>query len=141
MSKSILAVEPLTVRFGSALAIALALALTIGVNAAVAEGADTPVAGVAPPKLMTGQSTVAAAGPADHHKGLAGRAVDKVEQLGRSIADVFRRVPCAGPKSGTYLEGSLPHIGKKLAANDPVTIVAFGSSSTVGFGVSSPAFT
>src|SRR5581483_6837214 len=30
---------------------------------------------------------------------------------------------------------------KKLAASEPVTIVAFGSSSTAGFGVSSPAFT
>jgi len=90
---------------------------------------------------MTGQNTVAAADGADLHRGIASRAVDKVEQLGRSIADVFRRVPCSGPKSGTYLEGSLPHIGKKLAAGEAVTIVAFGSSSTAGFGVSSPAFT
>jgi lysophospholipase L1-like esterase len=35
----------------------------------------------------------------------------------------------------------LPHIGRKLAASEPVTIVAFGSSSTVGYGVTSAAFT
>jgi len=35
----------------------------------------------------------------------------------------------------------LPHIARKLAAGQPVTIVAFGSSSTLGFGVSSPIFT
>lgn len=127
------------VRFGFALAIAFALALSLGVHAAAAEELGAPSTGA--PTLMPGQNTVAAAGGSNQRGGLAGRAVDKVEELGRSIADVFRRVPCAGPKSGTYLEGSLPHIGKKLAASEPVTIVAFGSSSTVGFGVSSPAFT
>jgi len=66
---------------------------------------------------------------------------DRVEQAARSVGDIFRRVPCSGPKAGTYLEGSLPHIGKKLAASQPVTIVAFGSSSTQGHGVTSPAFT
>jgi lysophospholipase L1-like esterase len=135
--KSIFIRTPLIARFGSALTIAFAL--TLGVHAATAEG--TGASPVGPPALMSGQSTVAAAGGSDQQKGLAGRAVDKVEQLGRSIADVFRRVPCAGPKSGTYLEGSLPHIGKKLAASEPVTIVAFGSSSTVGVGVTSPVFT
>jgi lysophospholipase L1-like esterase len=129
----------LIVRFGSALAIASSLALTLQVRVATAE--DSAASANVLPKLMTGQNAVSAADGSDLHRGLAGRAVDKVEQLGRSIADVFRRVPCAGPKSGTYLEGSLPHIGKKLAAGDPVTIVAFGSSSTAGFGVSSPAFT
>lgn len=139
MRKSIFVQAPLTIRFGFALAIAFALVLTLGVHAATAEELVASPDG--PPALMSGQSTVAAAGGSDQQKGLAGRAVDKVEQLGRTIADVFRRVPCAGPKSGTYLEGSLPHIGKKLAASEPVTIVAFGSSSTVGFGVTSPAFT
>jgi lysophospholipase L1-like esterase len=129
----------LIVRFCSAFAIASSLALTIQVRAATAE--DAIATANAAPKLMTGQNTVAAADGSDLHRGLASRAVDKVEQLGRTITDVFRRVPCSGPKSGTYLEGSLPHIGKKLAAGEAVTIVAFGSSSTAGFGVSSPAFT
>jgi lysophospholipase L1-like esterase len=37
--------------------------------------------------------------------------------------------------------GSLPHVASKLAAGQPVVIVAFGSSSTVGYGTSSPEFT
>jgi len=130
----------LIARFGFALAIASSLALTLQVRVASAEDAAAPAS--AAPRLMTGQNTVAAANGAEpQHRSLAGRTVDKVELLGRAIADVFRRVPCSGPKSGTYLEGSLPHIGKKLAGSEPVNIVAFGSSSTVGFGVTSPAFT
>ena len=99
-------------------------------------------AGSQAPTIVHGQSDVATANPdAMQQKGIAGRAAESFESLTRSIADIFRRVPCSGPKSGTYLEGSLPHIGRKLAANQPVTIVAFGSSSTVGFGVTSPVFT
>jgi lysophospholipase L1-like esterase len=139
VSVSIFKPKLLIVRFGSAFAIALALAMIFGVHAATAEGPGSPAPAV--PTLMTGQQAVATAEGPDQRKGLAGRAADRIQQLGRSIADVFRRVPCSGPKSGTYLEGSLPHIGKKLAASEPVTIVAFGSSSTAGFGVSSPAFT
>jgi lysophospholipase L1-like esterase len=37
--------------------------------------------------------------------------------------------------------GSLPHVAKKLAAGQPVVIVAFGSSSTSGYGSSAPEFT
>jgi lysophospholipase L1-like esterase len=37
--------------------------------------------------------------------------------------------------------GSLPHVAGKLAAGQPVVIVAFGSSSTEGYGSSSPEFT
>jgi lysophospholipase L1-like esterase len=36
--------------------------------------------------------------------------------------------------------GSLPHVAHKLAAGEPVVIVAFGSSSTQGYGASSPEF-
>jgi lysophospholipase L1-like esterase len=36
--------------------------------------------------------------------------------------------------------GSLPHVAGKLAAGQPVVIVAFGSSSTQGYGSSSPEF-
>jgi len=126
-------------RFCTAFAIASSLALTLQVRVATAQNAAVPANPA--PALMTGQNTVAAADGSDLHRGLAGRAVDKVGELGRSIADIFRRVPCSGPKSGTYLEGSLPHIGKKLAAGEAVTIIAFGSSSTAGSGASSPAFT
>jgi lysophospholipase L1-like esterase len=37
--------------------------------------------------------------------------------------------------------GSLPHVAAKLAAGKPVTIIAFGSSSTQGYGSTSPEFT
>ncbi len=36
--------------------------------------------------------------------------------------------------------GSLPHVAGKLVAGQPVTIIAFGSSSTAGFGATSPDF-
>jgi lysophospholipase L1-like esterase len=36
--------------------------------------------------------------------------------------------------------GSLPHVAAKLAANKPVVIMAFGSSSTQGYGATSPDF-
>src|SRR6185436_14960435 len=36
--------------------------------------------------------------------------------------------------------GSLPHVAGKLVAGKPVVIVAFGSSSTAGYGASSPDF-
>ncbi len=37
--------------------------------------------------------------------------------------------------------GSLPHVAGKLASGQPVVIVAFGSSSTQGWGSSAPEFT
>jgi lysophospholipase L1-like esterase len=50
-------------------------------------------------------------------------------------------VPCLPPKGGAKSVGSLPHVANKLAAGQPVLIIAFGSSSTAGFGSSSPEFT
>jgi len=37
--------------------------------------------------------------------------------------------------------GTLPHVAGKLAAGEPIVIVAFGSSSTAGYGTTSPEFT
>ena len=37
--------------------------------------------------------------------------------------------------------GSLPHVANKLISGEPVLIVAFGSSSTAGYGSTSPEFT
>lgn len=68
----------------------------------------------------------------------AGAAVEKVDDLIKRAADIFKRVPCSN--KGVYLDGSLPHIAQKLARNEPVTIVAFGSSSTAGYGATSPIF-
>ncbi len=92
-----------------------------------------------------GAPNVAAANPQAPAKSLgerakesAGGAVEKLDDLVKRAADIFKRVPCA--TKGVYLEGSLPNVARKLAANQPVTIVAFGSSSTVGYGATSPIF-
>jgi lysophospholipase L1-like esterase len=74
-------------------------------------------------------------------KSLATRAIDKVKEVAKSAGDIFSRVPCLPPKSGTRPMGSLPHVARKLASGQPVVIVAFGSSSTAGYGSSAPEFT
>jgi lysophospholipase L1-like esterase len=73
-------------------------------------------------------------------KSLTDRALDKVKQVAKSASDIFSRVPCMPPRGGRSM-GSLPHVAGKLAAGEPVVIVAFGSSSTAGYGTSSPEFT
>ncbi|WP_022721854.1 SGNH/GDSL hydrolase family protein [Rhodopseudomonas sp. B29] len=73
-------------------------------------------------------------------KGLAGRALDKAKQAVKQAGDILGRVPCLAPKGGVKSMGSLPHVAQKLIDNRPVVIVAFGSSSTQGYGSSSPAY-
>src|SRR3984885_5553757 len=74
-------------------------------------------------------------------KGLAGKAIDKVKEVAKSAGDILSRVPCRSPKGGAKTMGSLPHVAAKLIAGKPVVIVAFGSSSTQGWGSTSPEFT
>jgi lysophospholipase L1-like esterase len=74
-------------------------------------------------------------------KSVTSKAIDKVKQVAKSAGDIFSRVPCLPPKGGAKSMGSLPHVAAKLAAGQPVTIIAFGSSSTAGFGSSAPEFT
>jgi lysophospholipase L1-like esterase len=74
-------------------------------------------------------------------KGLAGKAIDKVKEVAKSAGDILSRVPCRSPKGGAKTMGSLPHVAAKLVAGKPVVIVAFGSSSTQGWGSTSPEFT
>jgi lysophospholipase L1-like esterase len=74
-------------------------------------------------------------------KGIAGKAIEKVKEVAKSAGDIFSRVPCLPPKGGSKSMGSLPHVAGKLVAGLPVVIVAFGSSSTQGYGSSSPEFT
>ena len=74
-------------------------------------------------------------------KSLTAKAIEKVKQVAKSASDIFSRVPCLPPKGGVKSMGSLPHVAGKLAAGEPVLIVAFGSSSTQGYGTSSPEFT
>ena len=80
------------------------------------------------------------AGPAQP-KSLTDQAIDKVKQVAKSATDIFSRVPCLPPKGSNRSMGSLPHVASKLAAGEPVLIIAFGSSSTSGYGTSSPEFT
>ncbi|KRP94548.1 GDSL family lipase [Bradyrhizobium yuanmingense] len=91
-----------------------------------------------PAPAAPSQTTVAARSP--DQRGVTSRAIDKVKEVAKSAADIFSRVPCLPPKGGSKAMGSLPHVASKLAAGQPVVIVAFGSSSTQGFGASSPEF-
>jgi lysophospholipase L1-like esterase len=90
-----------------------------------------------------GAGSVAAveqANPAQQ-KSLATKTIEKVKQVAKSAGDIFSRVPCLPPKDGAKSMGSLPHVASKLAAGEPVVIVAFGSSSTAGYGTTAPEFT
>jgi acyl-CoA thioesterase I len=49
--------------------------------------------------------------------------------------------PCTASTPVDRLREPLPHVAQKLADGRPVTIVAFGSSSTEGIGASGPAHT
>ena len=74
-------------------------------------------------------------------KTLTAKAVDRVKQVAKSAGDIFSRVPCSSPKGGANSLGSLPHVANRLIAGQPVVIIAFGSSSTQGWGSSAPEFT
>jgi lysophospholipase L1-like esterase len=74
-------------------------------------------------------------------KSLTTRAIEKVKAVAKSAGDIFSRVPCLPPKGGVNPVGSLPRVAAKLASGQKVLIVAFGSSSTQGYGSSAPEFT
>jgi lysophospholipase L1-like esterase len=88
-----------------------------------------------------GAGNVAPIDQANQPKSLTTKAIDKVKAAAKSAGDIFSRVPCLAPKGAAKSMGSLPHVAAKLASGRPVTIVAFGSSSTAGYGTSSPEFT
>jgi len=89
-----------------------------------------------------GTGNVASVDPANpsQQKSLTAKAVDKVKEVAKSAGDIFNRVPCLPPKGGVNPLGSLPHVAGKLASGEPVEIIAFGSSSTTSWGVTSPEF-
>jgi lysophospholipase L1-like esterase len=107
---------------------------------AKSESAATPTPAPAP---TTGVATAVAVDPANppSPKSLATKAIEKVKQVAKSAGDIFSRVPCLPPKGGAKSMGSLPHVANKLISGEPVMIVAFGSSSTSGYGTTSPEFT
>jgi hypothetical protein len=144
--------------FTSLAAIAALLLLTAPqVPCARAQSAQAAAAPAAPADAANTLAPQAAAAPAvaiptasapatnqanpTPQKSLTARAVDKVREVAKSAADIFSRVPCLPPKGGAQSLGSLPHVASKLASGQPVVIIAFGSSSTAGYGSSSPEFT
>ena len=87
------------------------------------------------------ESQAGAQGQSDGaQRGVAGKAIDRVRDAAKTATDILSRVPCRTPKGGTKAMGTLPHVASKLAAHQPVVIVAFGSSSTQGHGSTSPEF-
>lgn len=108
-------------------------------HAQAAQATPAPQQAANPAPASPSQTTVAATSPAEQ-RGLTSRAIDKVKQVAKSATDIFSRVPCLAPKGGSKPMGSLPHVANKLVAGQPVVIVAFGSSSTAGYGASSPDF-
>ena len=139
--------RPFQASIGLAVAALLALA---GVAQAQGAQAAVPSAQASPSdaSATTGANNASSAqgGPdearaAPPNKSLTERAVDKVKQVAKSASDIFNRVPCLPPKGGVQPVGTLPHVAAKLAASQPVVIVAFGSSSTQGYGTTAPEFT
>ncbi len=114
---------------------------TVGTNAQSAMPSDS---GAAPGRSADAGSAGSQSAPqanATEQKSFAAKAMDRVKQVAKSASDIFSRVPCLPPKDGAKSMGSLPHVARKLAAGEPVVIIAFGSSSTAGYGTSSPDYT
>ncbi|MDN5003160.1 SGNH/GDSL hydrolase family protein [Bradyrhizobium sp. GCM10027634] len=110
-------------------------------RAQAAQATPAPQQAADPAPAPQSQTTAVATGqPTGERPGLTSRAIDKVKQVAKSASDIFSRVPCLSPKGVSKTMGSLPHVANKLVAGKPVVIVAFGSSSTAGFGASSPDF-
>jgi lysophospholipase L1-like esterase len=117
-------------------------------HAAATPQSSQPSAPADAARTSPNSGAAAAAGSAsvDHGgppqpKSFSAKAIDKVKEVAKSAGDIFSRVPCLPPKGGIRQMGSLPHVAKKLASGQPVVIVAFGSSSTSGYGSSAPEFT
>ncbi|MCP3403716.1 SGNH/GDSL hydrolase family protein [Bradyrhizobium sp. CCGB20] len=107
-------------------------------QAQATQATPAPQQAARPASAPPSQTTVAVTSP--EQRGVTARAIDKVKQVAKSAGDIFSRVPCLAPKGGSKTMGSLPHVAGKLVAGKPVVIVAFGSSSTAGYGATSPDF-
>ncbi len=104
--------------------------------------AAKPDAAKPAPSSSATTGSAAAVDPANSMppKSLAATTIDKVKEVAKSAGDIFSRVPCLSPKGAVNPVGSLPHVAGKLAAGQPVVIIAFGSSSTTSYGATSPEF-
>jgi lysophospholipase L1-like esterase len=121
----------------------LLVPVSLHAPAVAAEAAHAPQQAVEPgnaPAVQTASHAAGGQAGSSEQKGLAATAIDKMKQVAKSAGDIFNRVPCLPPKGGSRSMGSLPHVAGKLANGEPVVIIAFGSSSTAGYGASSPEF-
>ena len=117
-------------------------------GASVTQGLSTQSAATQSAAMQSAAAQSAAAqsaatnSSADASKSLAAKAIDKVKDAALAASDsIFGRVPCRKPTNGgSHTMGSLPHVAGKLAAGKPVTIIAFGSSTTQGHGSSRPEY-
>jgi lysophospholipase L1-like esterase len=108
-------------------------------KAEAAKSEARPIETAAPGAANSGKVTAVDQGnPAQ--KSLATKAIERAREVAKSAGDIFARVPCQSPKGISKTMGSLPHVAKKLVAGEPVLIIAFGSSSTAGFGATAPEF-
>ncbi|WP_284423844.1 MULTISPECIES: GDSL-type esterase/lipase family protein [unclassified Bradyrhizobium] len=104
--------------------------------------ATQPTANAAPDVNTPPAAAQSAAAAQPPSRSITERAIDKVKQVAKSASDIFNRVPCLPPKGVAKKNFiSLPHVANKLASGLPVVIVAFGSSSTQGYGASGPDYT
>ena len=72
--------------------------------------------------------------------GYALRAIQIAAALLVTAAPAIAQTPiCETPANIVRLNNTLPRVAAKLAAGQPITIVAIGSSSTAGAGASTPA--
>ena len=110
-------------------------------QAALSDGSKSEEAKVSAPQISATDVQPVDQPNLSQPKSLTTKAIEKVKQVAKSASDIFSRVPCLPPKGGAKSMGSLPHVANKLASGDPVVIIAFGSSSTQGYGSTSPEFT
>jgi lysophospholipase L1-like esterase len=113
--------------------IRMALVASVAIGS-FAEFSSYTSAQPAPPD--TGQQSSNEARP-----GLTAKAIEAAKQAATKAGDVLSRIPCLSPTGAGAVSISLPRVAKKLRDGEPVVIVAFGSSSTAGYGSSSAAYT
>jgi lysophospholipase L1-like esterase len=124
------------VSYLSRVALVAGLVMASPVMLSMAQAETSPV------EVKPGDVKLTPAEPADPKaKGVAAKAIDKVKDVAKTASDILSRVPCRAPKGGVKTMGALPHVAAKLAAGKPVIIVAFGSSTTQGWGSTAPEFT
>lgn len=138
----------MTSRLSCKAAIAAVFFLALAANAGLSPIAAAQTIGQAnagqPPsqdKIADGDLRATISDMPSEQKGLAAKALDAAKNAANKAGDILTRVPCLSPKGPAAASAALPHVARKLSAGESVTIVAFGSSSTQGFGTTSPAYT